>query len=724
MILAREMEKLGNRVRVLALHPPRRPFPINEDLDIRTLDGLKIHDPRCLGIYIREIQGFRPDVLHSFLLGFDFWANLAGRILRVPCILSSRRQLATWRGPRHIWWQNLGNLLADAAVANSQAAAEYCFAHERHLNRGRIFYVPNAYERRPTATPSALPRSEAPVLVHIANFWRGKGQAMLIRAFKQVLQTTPSASLWFVGEGNEQSACRALVKELGMEDRVSFMGRRHDIDHILARANVYIHASSNIPGESSSNAILEAMGSGVPVVATACGGVTELLRGGDLGTLVPPDDKGLLTAAMQYALGDDRQDVMAKARKAKSAAEEDHAPISIARQYAAIYNRLLDVRTGKETMPWNVVIYLLGDRNLPSAWFRVFQYVPALQDVGLDVNVHELPATGSGALRQFSGCLFQAVVRRRQLRHLKHSDVAFIQKGLTPSRLRGIFRSLTRSRCAFVYDIDDSVHVLAPVVLPRTLRWLQDTGEPEALMTAASRIIAGNRHLASVCRERNDSVTIVPTTVDTNRYWWSPVRDESATVIGWSGSRGTNPCVNVTAPVLRRLAANHRFVFRVMSSNPDGIDLEAFRGVNVDFRPWHRETEVATLRTFSIGIMPLPDSEWEQGKCGLKALTYMALGIPPVCSPVGVNREIIQDGVNGFLASSDDEWHDCLSILLHDFRKRQRMGRSARRTVEQHYSVSAVAPLLCDLLGKQASSAREGEISKQSRGEKQGLVRA
>ena len=102
---------------------------------------------------------------------------------------------------------------------------------------------------------------------------------------------------------------------------------------------------------------------------------------------------------------------------------------------------------------------------------------------------------------------------------------------------------------------------------------------------------------------------------------------------------------------------------------------------------WTKETEVSELNKFDIGIMPLPDDEWAKGKCGLKGLSYMALEIPTILSPVGVNVEIIKHGENGFLASKVEEWVDCISLLIESPELRLTMGKLARKTVEEKYSV-------------------------------------
>jgi glycosyltransferase involved in cell wall biosynthesis len=87
--------------------------------------------------------------------------------------------------------------------------------------------------------------------------------------------------------------------------------------------------------------------------------------------------------------------------------------------------------------------------------------------------------------------------------------------------------------------------------------------------------------------------------------------------------------------------------------------------------------------------MPLPDNDWARGKCGFKGLQYMALCIPAVLSPIGVNKEIIEDGRNGILAENEDEWVNKLSRLIEDPELRKQIGTSGRQTVAERYSYDA-----------------------------------
>jgi glycosyltransferase involved in cell wall biosynthesis len=131
-------------------------------------------------------------------------------------------------------------------------------------------------------------------------------------------------------------------------------------------------------------------------------------------------------------------------------------------------------------------------------------------------------------------------------------------------------------------------------------------------------------------------------------------------------------------------------------------------GVETEAMQWRAATEIQDLRPFDIGVMPLPDDDWSKGKCGLKALQFMALGVPTVCSPVGVNTDIIQDGANGMLATTEDKWVEKLRQLLHSPELRGKLGKAGRETVEEKYSAKAVAPKFYEALAKTAIRGPHG----------------
>jgi glycosyltransferase involved in cell wall biosynthesis len=210
---------------------------------------------------------------------------------------------------------------------------------------------------------------------------------------------------------------------------------------------------------------------------------------------------------------------------------------------------------------------------------------------------------------------------------------------------------------------------------------------------------SGNEHLAAFARRHAPRVTVIPSTIDTVQYGIRPRPPSARPVIGWTGSATTLPYLAAILPALRRLRARMDFELRVIGGHLDDADLAI---TNV---AWSAATEIEDLRAIDIGLMPLADDEWARGKCGMKALQYMALGIPPVVSPVGVNTTIVRHGVNGVLATMDDEWVARLEELGRDPALRARLGGEARRTVETEYSAAVHAPRMAAVLRDAAAQA-------------------
>jgi glycosyltransferase involved in cell wall biosynthesis len=162
-------------------------------------------------------------------------------------------------------------------------------------------------------------------------------------------------------------------------------------------------------------------------------------------------------------------------------------------------------------------------------------------------------------------------------------------------------------------------------------------------------------------------------------------KNKGTVIIGWTGSHSTLKYLEGIENVLQTIEKRYKHVsFLVIANREPDLNISRLR-----FIKWRENTEVQDLLTIDIGLMPLSDDDWTRGKCGFKALQYMALGIPPVSSPVGVNRNIIQDGVNGYLVQSHDEWVAALSKLIEDVTQRKIIGENAAKKIEQEYSVKS-----------------------------------
>lgn len=335
------------------------------------------------------------------------------------------------------------------------------------------------------------------------------------------------------------------------------------------------------------------------------------------------------------------------------------------------------------------------DKN-PSQRYRIEQWEPHLRRLGVEITYRPFEDEAlnrvlyqPGRMPEKVGLILRALARRaRGMREVRDFDAVYI---LRETALLGppVFEHLMkRTGVPFIFDFDDAVFV--PYVSPSNgyLSYLKFPGKTRTICRLAAHVMAGNEYLADYARQVNEHVTVIPTTVDTEKYTIEFARAANdVPVIGWTGSYSTAQHLRTLGGALRRLAERERFRLRVIGA--PNFELE---GVDVEVVPWRSETEVADLRPVDIGVMPLPEDPWSKGKCGMKALQYMGLAIPTVCSPVGVNSDIIRDGENGLLAATEDEWVEKLSALLHSSELRERLGRAGRSTVEAKYSAAVQAP--------------------------------
>jgi glycosyltransferase involved in cell wall biosynthesis len=285
------------------------------------------------------------------------------------------------------------------------------------------------------------------------------------------------------------------------------------------------------------------------------------------------------------------------------------------------------------------------------------------------------------------------VRRRRELADVTGYDLIYLFREAALMGPPWFERTMARSGVPVIFDFDDAIFHSYKSPSNGYLSYLKFPGKTAEICRLASHVMAGNEYLADYARPYNPNVTIVPTTIDTDKYSVAerPQRPQPVT-IGWSGSFSTIQHLDTLREVLAELAGTETFRLRVIGSPDYGLE-----GVDVESLQWRSDTETEDLSAIDIGIMPLPDDNWSKGKCGLKALQYMALGIPTICSPVGVNSTIIKDGVNGFLAADRGQWLEKLRLLIHDDELRRRIGLEGRRTVESEYSARVVAPRVLEI---------------------------
>ena len=337
----------------------------------------------------------------------------------------------------------------------------------------------------------------------------------------------------------------------------------------------------------------------------------------------------------------------------------------------------------------------------PGQRFRIEQWEPLLRERGVDITYAPFTTANLGRILYRPGhhlgkAAHIAASYLRQCTKIfsaRRFDLVYVFREAALIGPALIESAVAWQRVPIVFDFDDAIFV--PYKSPSNgyLSYLKCFSKTGHLCRLADQVLAGNTYLADYARQYNSEVSLAPTTIDTDQYR-SGLRDRESDipVVGWTGSHSTLQHLETAVPALSRLAKRHPFRLVAIGAQAPAID-----GVKVESRPWSASSEVEDLLDVDVGIMPLPDDPWSRGKCGLKALQYMALGIPPVVSPVGVNTEIVEDGVNGLVAGTEEDWVEKLSTLLTNRDLRKRLGRAARETVEARYSARVIAPRVFDV---------------------------
>jgi glycosyltransferase involved in cell wall biosynthesis len=351
-----------------------------------------------------------------------------------------------------------------------------------------------------------------------------------------------------------------------------------------------------------------------------------------------------------------------------------------------------------------------------SSRYRIYAYLSHLRTRGWQADVYpllrdtyvdEMYTIGRRSVAGVAGATWRRAVTLLRPA-LRQYDVVYIQYELfpyIPFLLEKLFYRWNRSRV--IVDYDDATFAMyeqIPVLKNKIA----------SVMREARIVVTGNRCLKEYARRYAKEVITIPTVIELGRYGLKPDHgtDGRPPVIGWIGTPVTVRNLAGTAEAFQRAAACVDYTLRCVGA-PPGF---AIPGVKSEVRPWSEDTEAEEIRQFDVGVMPLMPSLFAGGKCGFKLIQYMGCGVPPVATAIGANCDIIHDGVNGFLASSQAEFAEKLCTLLADVALRRRLGRAARETVREQYCLEVTAPLFCDLLDRVAkdsstSCATEGRTT-------------
>ena len=335
------------------------------------------------------------------------------------------------------------------------------------------------------------------------------------------------------------------------------------------------------------------------------------------------------------------------------------------------------------------VLFLIQGFSVAASRYRVLQYIPYLESKGVETKVSLYPKTLKENFRFFN--------------ELSRYDIVFLQRKRFNQPRLGLLR---RRAKRILYDFDDSVmyrnsKAKDPISSTRRRRFVQ-------MVKNCDFVIAGNEFLKREVLSFNQNVEVIPTGIDQERYHLKtyPVQQERVT-LGWIGDHGSIHYLEKMRLIFDRISAKYPHVeLKIVCDT--FFDCDRMKVIK---KKWSSEEEVADLQGLDIGLMPLVDDPWSWGKCGLKIIQYQGVGVPVVCTPVGINKDLVEDGTNGFWAMTPEEWEEKLSLLIENPGLREQMGREGRRRVLQDYAYQACAPRLFSILTRVVEKPAKGRRS-------------
>ena len=338
-----------------------------------------------------------------------------------------------------------------------------------------------------------------------------------------------------------------------------------------------------------------------------------------------------------------------------------------------------------------------------SSRFRIVQFIEPLAARGIEVTFSPFLDASLFAALYTPGKLLRRLPRvalrasGRFAAAFRSADVVLVQREAMLFGPPIVEWLATRPlRRPLLLDLDDATYVaVSSPVYGRMATVLKWPGKTDRLIRWAHTVICGNPNIARHAQSRGARTVVIPTVVDTRAFFPRTSESSDGLTIGWIGTHSTFPFLERLLPLFELLGRERRFRLRIIGSGRDDVRVE---GVDVETRDWDIDREQEDFRSLDIGVYPLDDDAWNAGKSGLKAVQYMASGVPFVMSPVGVCAEMGRAGETHLVAITDDEWLEALRRLLDHATLRREMGRAGRAFAERSYSIDVAADALAAII--------------------------
>ncbi len=353
----------------------------------------------------------------------------------------------------------------------------------------------------------------------------------------------------------------------------------------------------------------------------------------------------------------------------------------------------------------NKVYFLTpNDEMGASSRYRVYQFLNYLDNIEYEVYPF-LPSDiykdfkNGNALKMLINVPLLIMKRIKLLFKIKKGSLLFIHRDIIPFGPMIFEKIFKLKKCKIILDLDDAVYSNETKEISsqknKILYKLKYGKRFNSSIEKANLVICGNKFIEKYVKQYNKNTIIIPTVIDTKKIKIKSTNIvKNKIIFGWIGNPGNTKYIY---DVLKEIDKKRNITLEFMLIGAKTFDTSIFKNIKIGFYDWSLDNEYELLRQCNVGIMPLKNTEWSKGKCGLKLLQYMSIGIPGIASDVGVNSEIIIEGKNGWLVRNNN-WNEVIDKLIENKDNLNDMIPFCREFVEKRYSIIAFKNLFNQIL--------------------------
>lgn len=665
---------------------------------VKILNLKTYHNPINIIKLARLMKKDKVEILHTHGYFASTFARLAAIMAGVPIIFTKVSSTYYDAGLRNRLIERILSLFSDKIICVSNAVKKFVVEVGR-INSNKIVIIYNGAKVELASQPIAALKSrwgieeDDKIIGTVARLEPVKGVEYFIKAATEVVRTIYGVKFLIIGDGMQRRELEDLVNALRIKDKVIFTGFLMNPQDALLIMDIFVLPSAEREGFSS--ALSEAMGFGLPVVATKVGGNLEAVYDGVNGILVSPKDVSSLAKAIISLLNDPLKAKKMGEESKKLYLEKFSAEIMV-KKIEELYNFYIAKKIITKT-EYKIIFFPEADITNPTSRYNCYYLAGALSNEGIRTYIsHSVFPYGKplNYVREKYLLIKNLLKKFLVILTSKKGDIIFIQRGI---QWRGLFdRSVFQLylfakkvlKRKIIFHFDDAIFLRIPKYPVKTIIGISDA------------VIVGNHYLKDYALRYNKNVFLIATSIDTDK--WKPnsnlEKNKNSFCIGWCGTGSNLKYLNLLKEPLLTLGKKYSLELRIIGPESEANNIPEFVNIKVDYRPWRLNDEIDAISEFDIGVMPLFDGEFEKGKCGLKLLQYMSLGIPVIGSAVGENRYIVEDGINGFLASDREEWLKKLEMLITDKNLRKQFSVEGRKRVLERYSLRDNAKKLIHII--------------------------